>query len=102
MVTEGGEAAFVLRMIDESRSLGHIGVFSSLFGKFSSLIAVRARLVALEVRRQTSYERAERCQLDNYAVIEMQQGQTRRWAIAWSWQPDRFPDVRARGQTSLT
>ena len=92
MVTEGGEAAFVLRMIDESRSLDHIGVFSSLLGKFSSLITVRARLVALEVRSFIPTRLT--CQLDNYAVVEMQQGQTRRWAIAWSWRPERFPDVR--------
>jgi len=31
--------------------------------------------------------------VDNYAVTEFVQGQTRRWAIGWSFQDARLPDV---------
>jgi hypothetical protein len=31
--------------------------------------------------------------VDNYAITEFIQGQTRRWAIGWSFQDARLPDV---------
>jgi hypothetical protein len=33
------------------------------------------------------------CKVDNYAITEFVQGQTRRWAIGWSFQDARLPDV---------
>jgi len=32
-------------------------------------------------------------QVENYAVTEFVQGQTRRWAIGWSFGDERLPDV---------
>lgn len=31
--------------------------------------------------------------IDNYAVTELTQGQTRRWVVAWSFGDARVPDV---------
>ena len=33
--------------------------------------------------------------VDNYAITELAQGQTRRWVIAWSFGTTRLPDVSA-------
>ena len=32
-------------------------------------------------------------QVENYAITEFVQGQTRRWAIGWSFGDERLPDV---------
>ncbi|GAA5827906.1 hypothetical protein JCM11251_007724 [Rhodosporidiobolus azoricus] len=80
LLTQGGEVAFVSRMIEESLELGKdkIRWFTSLLGKFSSI----APLVEL-LKSQN---------IANYAVTPLPpQGQTTRWLIAWSLQDYRFP-----------
>ena len=77
MVTPGGEVAFVTRMIDESLRLGtRCQWYTSMLGKLSSVGEV--------VESITS----KGCQ--NWGVKEFLQGQkTRRWGVAWSWNPMR-------------
>lgn len=79
MVTDGGEVAFVLRMIDESHLLqDRVQWYTSMLGKFSSVELIINRLKEKKI--------------DNYAVTEFIQGsKTRRWGVAWS-----FEDMRPR------
>ncbi|WFD32563.1 23S rRNA (adenine(1618)-N(6))-methyltransferase [Malassezia sp. CBS 17886] len=82
LYTPGGEAAFVLRMVDESVQLqGHIGWYTTMLGKLSSVAQVVTR-----IKRET----------DNYGVTEFVQGRTRRWGVAWSFRGSRLPDSVAR------
>ncbi|KAI9681596.1 MAG: hypothetical protein M1829_000793 [Trizodia sp. TS-e1964] len=89
MVTPGGEANFVGRMIDESFTLKHrVQWYSSMLGKFSSISTVVDQLRKAGVK--------------NWAVTELVQGnKTRRWAIAWSWGPMRPMIKIARGIPGL-
>jgi 23S rRNA (adenine1618-N6)-methyltransferase len=84
MVTEGGEIAFVLRMIEESLQLrDRVGWYTTMLGKLSSVSVVVKELMAAGN--------------DNYAVTELAQGsKTKRWAVAWSWKDLRLPAVRDR------
>ncbi|KAI0283555.1 hypothetical protein BC826DRAFT_920462 [Russula brevipes] len=86
MITPGGEEAFVSKMLSESITLGqrcrHVPWYTSMFGKQSSLTA----LVTL-LRTHS---------ITNYAITELVQGHTRRWALAWSFIDTRLPDVIAR------
>ncbi|GAA5979297.1 hypothetical protein JCM11641_001986 [Rhodosporidiobolus odoratus] len=80
LLTEGGEVAFVSRMIEESLDLGKqkIRWFTSLLGKFSSI----SPLITLLKQRD----------IYNYAVTPLPpHGQTTRWILAWSLQDWRFP-----------
>lgn len=77
MVCDGGEVAFVSRILDESLVLRErVQWYTAMFGIVSSL----------EVMVEKLREKA----IDNYAVTEFIQGnKTRRWAIAWSFAPMR-------------
>ncbi|KAF8304964.1 S-adenosyl-L-methionine dependent methyltransferase [Clavulina sp. PMI_390] len=89
MITEGGEVHFVRRMISESLELRtRCRWFTSLLGKFSSVKEVIEKL------------RSEK--IENYALTEIIQGQTRRWVIAWSFGDIRLPDVSGACCTTLS
>ncbi|KAH7882085.1 hypothetical protein F5I97DRAFT_1911874 [Phlebopus sp. FC_14] len=83
MITPGGEVAFVSRLFLES--IGHktrCRWYTTMLGKMSSLPEIVGLL------RQH--------QVENYAITEFVQGQTRRWAIGWSFETLRLPDALAR------
>ncbi|KAJ5836328.1 hypothetical protein N7447_002354 [Penicillium robsamsonii] len=85
MVTNGGEVAFVKKMIDESLQLrDRIQWYTSMLGKLSSINVLVETLLKHENH--------------NFAVTEFEQGsKTKRWAVAWSW-GDRRPAMNvARG-----
>lgn len=73
MVTEGGDAGFVLRMVEESKELKEkVQWFTSMFGKLESARTVLAKL--------------EEVGVTNWAVTCLRAGRkTRRWAVGWSW-----------------
>lgn len=85
MVCEGGEVAFVSRILEESLVLrDKIQWYTAMFGIVSSL----------EVMVDKLREKA----INNYAVTEFIQGnKTRRWAIAWSFAPMRPAQDVCRG-----
>jgi hypothetical protein len=70
-----------------------------MLGKLSSVETVVKRLKELQVRYR--YAKSESImvdmkmstQIDNYALTEFVQGQTRRWAIGWSHTDVRLSDV---------
>ncbi|KAJ5360129.1 hypothetical protein N7517_009320 [Penicillium concentricum] len=85
MVTNGGEVAFVKKMIDESLQLrDRVQWYTSMLGKLSSINILVETLIKHENH--------------NFAVTEFEQGsKTKRWAVAWSW-GDRRPAMNvARG-----
>ncbi|KAI6047451.1 hypothetical protein EDC04DRAFT_2864518 [Pisolithus marmoratus] len=95
MITPGGEVAFVSRIFMESGCiLWSFHVFcltrsrwyTSMLGKMISLHEIVSLLRGHQV--------------DNYAITEFIQGQTRRWAIAWSFGTRRLPDAYARISSS--
>lgn len=85
MVCEGGEVAFVSRVLEESLFLKErVQWYTAMFGMVASL----------EVMVDKLRERA----IDNYAVTEFVQGnKTRRWALAWSFAPMRPAQEVSRG-----
>lgn len=85
MVCEGGEVAFVGRILEESLVLrDRVQWYTAMFGLVSSLEVMVDRL-----REQA---------IDNYAVTEFIQGnKTRRWAIAWSFAPMKPAQTICRG-----
>ncbi|PCD28090.1 hypothetical protein FGRA07_03229 [Fusarium graminearum] len=85
MITTGGEVAFVDRILNESLVLrDRVQWYTSMFGFQSSLV----RFV----------DKLKENNICNYAVTEFVQGsQTRRWAIAWSFESMRPSQDVARG-----
>ncbi|KAF4584170.1 putative methyltransferase-like protein C27D7.08c [Ophiocordyceps camponoti-floridani] len=85
MVVEGGEVAFVGRMVDESLLLRQrVKWYTSMLGFRSSVASL------ITVLREHG--------ISNYAVTEFAQGtKTRRWAVAWSFGPMRPAQAVARG-----
>ncbi|KAJ5304457.1 uncharacterized protein N7443_004117 [Penicillium atrosanguineum] len=84
MVTSGGEVAFVTRMIEESMQLrNQVQWYTSMLGKLSSVAALVETLTKNKNHK--------------FAVTELVQGKTKRWALAWSW-GERHPKMSvARG-----
>jgi len=83
MITPGGETNFVSRIFLESLQLRtKCRWYTSMLGKMSSIPDIICLFREHNV--------------DNYAVTEFVQGQTRRWAIGWSFQDARLPDIFAR------
>lgn len=85
MVVEGGEVAFVGRLLQESLFFrNRVQWYTAMFGKLSSLQEFIGKL----------RERG----IDNYAVTEFVQGnKTKRWAVGWSFGNMRPSDKAARG-----
>jgi 23S rRNA A1618 N6-methylase RlmF len=78
MICEGGEVAFVRRIIAESVTQKHLSVwYTTMIGKLSDVEPVIGELKA--------------CDIDNYLVAEFSQGVTKRWAVAWSHFAFRLP-----------
>ncbi|PPQ68289.1 hypothetical protein CVT24_005105 [Panaeolus cyanescens] len=82
----GGESGFVGRMVEESLEYQtSCRWFTSMLGKLSSV--------------QNIVQRLRHHGITNYAITEFVQGQTRRWAIGWSFLDVRLPDAVARIQS---
>ncbi|KAF3918591.1 hypothetical protein AA313_de0201915 [Arthrobotrys entomopaga] len=91
MVTEGGEVAFVGRIIDESLKLREkVRWYTSMLGKLTSVEKVVDKLKENEI--------------SNYVVGEFVQGvgKTKRWAVGWSFGDARAGDHVSRQPTSQT
>lgn len=115
MITPGGEIAFVKRMLVESLSLktrcrrvnsssravawasseqsDGIRLFWGSFLLFVTLWKSFAPTRCGDFSMLCGSLFDESAQIDNYAVTELVQGQTRRWVVAWSFEPQRLPDV---------
>jgi hypothetical protein len=78
LVTAGGEAGFVARLIDDSAALrGRVGWYSAMLGHRASLPPLAA---AARRRGATAVHTAA-----------FYQGQTVRWGLAWSFRPQPPP-----------
>jgi 23S rRNA (adenine1618-N6)-methyltransferase len=87
MITEGGDAGFVVSMVNESKLLGsRVQWYTSMLGKLSSVSVVTKQLKHLGCM--------------NWAVgCLLTGGKTRRWVVGWSWGDIRpasvsFPHTR--------
>lgn len=90
MVVEGGEVAFVGRLLEESLLLrDRVQWYTSMFGRLPSVQEFIGKL------REHG--------IDNYAVTEFVQGKkTKRWAVGWSYGAMRPSDKAARGLKAAT
>ena len=88
MICPGGDAGFVLRMVEESRELKDtVRWYTSMLGKLSSVHQVIDRLKEIGVT--------------NWAVTLLRAGnKTRRWAVGWSY-GDRRPSNVSSQQYSI-
>lgn len=84
MICPGGDAGFVLRMVEESRELKHtVRWYTSMLGKLSSVHQVIDRLKEIGI--------------NNWAVTLLRAGnKTRRWAVGWSYGDRRPSNVSNR------
>jgi 23S rRNA (adenine1618-N6)-methyltransferase len=87
MICLGGDAGFVLRMVEESRELKDtVRWYTSMLGKLSSVHQVVDRLKEIGI--------------NNWAVTLLRAGnKTRRWAVGWSY-GDRRPSNVSSHQSS--
>ncbi|KKF92994.1 putative methyltransferase-like protein C27D7.08c [Ceratocystis platani] len=85
MVTVGGESGFAGRILTESLELQQkVRWYTIMFGKQSSV--------------ETLVKKLRDHKVSNYAITEFVQGsRTRRWAVAWSFCPQRPVQSSARG-----
>lgn len=82
MVVDGGEVAFITRMIHESVSAApndRVLWYSSMVGKLSSLEALVSTLKKQGV--------------DSWGMYELVAGKTRRWVLLWTLTGLRLPHV---------
>lgn len=88
MISEGGEVAFVGRLLEESlRTRERVRWYTSMLGKASSL--------------KMLVDKLREAKIDNYAVSELVQGnKTRRWTLGWSFLPMRPSEHAARSLRS--
>ncbi|XP_011646547.1 U6 small nuclear RNA (adenine-(43)-N(6))-methyltransferase [Pogonomyrmex barbatus] len=90
--TEGGEVAFVTRMIEESVEMqDRIKIYSTMIGKKADLASLRRLLRSRNIT--------------NITWTEFCQGYTTRWGLAWSFVPQNIvnlttaPVIRKRGKS---
>eukprot|EP00898_Chlorokybus_atmophyticus_P003318 jgi/Chlat1/3988/Chrsp26S03981 len=81
MVTPGGEAAFVRRIIADSFVLrDRVWWYTSMLGRKATLLQLKKEL----------HER----KVPAVRVTEFSQGRTARWGLAWSFAPDVAADIQ--------
>jgi 23S rRNA (adenine1618-N6)-methyltransferase len=93
MICPGGDAGFVLRMVEESRELKDtVRWYTSMLGKLSSVHQVIDRLKEIGI--------------NNWAVTLLRAGnKTRRWAVGWSYgdrRPSNVSSLRSLARSSFT
>lgn len=72
-----------------------------MLGKLSSVSDIVGHLREAAVSF-SSFDVLIMCQIENYAITEFVQGQTRRWAVGWSFTDDRLPDVSIFSEFSIS
>lgn len=101
MITKGGEYGFISRLLRDSISTGtQIRWYSTMVGHLDTLHKVVGDLKGQKVRRKTNVLAAD-SQIDNYTITDFVQGNTRRWAIAWSFHPQRPRWALSAGTSGL-